>query len=338
MFERYTEKARRTIFFARYEASQFGSSYIETEYLLLGLLRENKELVNQFLGSHAAVEAIRAQIASHTPPREKVATSLDLPLSTACKRVLAYGAEESDRLNHRFIGSGHLLLGLLREEECFAAKLLRERGVTLASAREVVQQSDAAAVPLGESAAFARLDEWLAEREARGGIWAVKQEGSGKRTIHVEIYAGDPPKENEEGLEMAPAEKAAHILKRIRLIVDQMERAIANHEFVKARVYSDEERKEHENLRTLREQFNLEEPPSLVPILCIDVIRGEPLSAVQKRCDNYIAEGVVLVWLLEPELKRAYTVTKTEGLREFKREILRVADPLLEMDLSRVFN
>ena len=55
MFERYTEKARRVIFFARYEASQFGSPYIETEHLLLGLLREDKALANRFLRSHAAV-------------------------------------------------------------------------------------------------------------------------------------------------------------------------------------------------------------------------------------------------------------------------------------------
>jgi ATP-dependent Clp protease ATP-binding subunit ClpC len=62
MFERYTEKARRTIFFARYEASHFGSLYIETEYLLLGLLCEDKALANRYLRSHAAVESIRKQI------------------------------------------------------------------------------------------------------------------------------------------------------------------------------------------------------------------------------------------------------------------------------------
>ena len=96
MFERYTEKARRTIFFARYEASQFGSPFIEAEYLLLGLLRENKTLVNRFLHSHAAVESIRKQIEAHATPREKVSTSVDLPLSQECKRVLTYGAEESE--------------------------------------------------------------------------------------------------------------------------------------------------------------------------------------------------------------------------------------------------
>src|ERR1700743_2900053 len=66
MFERYTEKARRVIFFARYEASQFGSPFIETEHLLLGLLREDKALTNRFLRSHAAVDSIRKQIEGHT--------------------------------------------------------------------------------------------------------------------------------------------------------------------------------------------------------------------------------------------------------------------------------
>src|ERR1035441_620625 len=88
MFERYTEKARRVIFFARYEASQFGSPYIETEHLLLGLLREDKALANRFLRSHAAVESIRKQIEGHTTIREKVSTSVDLPLA-ATERVLA---------------------------------------------------------------------------------------------------------------------------------------------------------------------------------------------------------------------------------------------------------
>ena len=86
MFERYTEKARRVIFFARYEASQFGSPYIETEHLLLGLLREDKALTNRFLRSHASVESIRKQIEGHTTLREKVSTSRR---SAALERVQA---------------------------------------------------------------------------------------------------------------------------------------------------------------------------------------------------------------------------------------------------------
>jgi ATP-dependent Clp protease ATP-binding subunit ClpC len=92
MFERYTEKARRVIFFARYEASQFGSPFIETEHLLLGIIREDKPLTSRFL--HSQVESIRKQVDSHTVVREKTSTSVDLPLSNESKRVLAYAADE----------------------------------------------------------------------------------------------------------------------------------------------------------------------------------------------------------------------------------------------------
>ncbi len=88
MFERYTEKARRVIFFARYEASQFGAPDIESEHLLLGILREDKALTNRFLRSEVA--SIRDQVESQTTTREKTSTSVDLPLSTESKRVLAY--------------------------------------------------------------------------------------------------------------------------------------------------------------------------------------------------------------------------------------------------------
>ena len=141
MFERYTEKARRTIFYARYESSQFGSPYIETEHLLLGLLRENKALTTRYLPSSTTVESIRKQIEDHTMVREKIATSVDLPLSNDCKRVLAYAAEEAHLLKHDHIGTEHLLLGLLREEKCFAAQILTERGLHLPAVREEIQRA-----------------------------------------------------------------------------------------------------------------------------------------------------------------------------------------------------
>src|ERR1035438_8208887 len=138
MFERYTEKASPTIFFSRYEASQFGSRYIESEHLLLGLLREDEALVNAFLHSHGGAESIRKQLERQTPFREKVSTSIDLPLSNECKHILAYAAKEADKLSHKFIGTGHLFLGVLREQDCLAAKLLRERSIALETAREQI--------------------------------------------------------------------------------------------------------------------------------------------------------------------------------------------------------
>ncbi len=138
MFERYTEKARRTIFFARYEASQFGSPYIETEHLLLGWLREDKALANRLIASREAAQSIRKRIEELTPARKKVSTSVDLPLSNEGKRVLAYAAEEAERLSHKNIGTEHLLLGLLREERGMAASVLRDVGVDLEKARETI--------------------------------------------------------------------------------------------------------------------------------------------------------------------------------------------------------
>src|SRR5262245_45510249 len=98
MFERYTERARRVIFFARYEASQFGSRTIETEHLLLALLREDKSLINRYL--HTSIADIRQEIEKQVTIGEKVSTSIDLPLSKEGARILAYTAEEAARLNH----------------------------------------------------------------------------------------------------------------------------------------------------------------------------------------------------------------------------------------------
>ena len=141
MFERYTEKARRVIYFARYEASNVGSPYIESEHLLLGLLREDKVLTNHFLRApYESVESIRKQIDDRTMIRPKGSTSVDLPLSNECKRVLAYAAEEAHGFSHRHIGTEHLLLGLLREEKCFAAEILQDRGMRAPSIREELQR------------------------------------------------------------------------------------------------------------------------------------------------------------------------------------------------------
>src|SRR5438034_11578223 len=81
MVDQYTEKARRAIFFARYEATLRTSPFVETEHLLLGLLREDEALTNPFLRPYASVESIRKQIEEHTTIVEKVSTAVDLPLS-----------------------------------------------------------------------------------------------------------------------------------------------------------------------------------------------------------------------------------------------------------------
>jgi ATP-dependent Clp protease ATP-binding subunit ClpC len=141
MFERYTERARRVLFFARYEASQLGSVSIETEHLLLGLIREGKGLTSRiFARSHLSLENIRKEIEGRTVFREKVSTSVEIPFSAETKRVLSCAAEEADRLLHNYIGTEHLLLGILREERSVAASILMEKGMRLHTVREDIVQ------------------------------------------------------------------------------------------------------------------------------------------------------------------------------------------------------
>ena len=139
MFERFTEKGRRTIFFARYEASQYGSPEIDTEHLLLGLLRENKALYRWL--PKKTPDAIRQRVDDHSRRRPKISTAIDLPLTEAAKRILKHAMGEADRLSHKHIGTEHLFLGLLDEEGCFAAELLREGGADAASIRQQLTES-----------------------------------------------------------------------------------------------------------------------------------------------------------------------------------------------------
>jgi ATP-dependent Clp protease ATP-binding subunit ClpA len=145
MFERYTEKARRSIFFARYEASQLGTPVIAPEVLLLGLIRESRNLLEYLRVDRSELEnRLRAGVVIGA----KISTSVDIPLDDGCKRVLAHAAQEADRLNHRHIGSEHLLLGVMREERSRAAQVLRELG---APSADEVKKAIVDAAPTIES-------------------------------------------------------------------------------------------------------------------------------------------------------------------------------------------
>ncbi|MGQ9897028.1 MAG: ATP-dependent Clp protease ATP-binding subunit [Acidobacteriota bacterium] len=139
MFERYTEKARRVVFFARYEAGQFGAPAIDAEHLLLGLMREDKALANRFfLKAHLTLDSVRRDIEARTVRRERTTVAMDLPLSPEAKRILVHAAEEAERMSLRAIGTEHLLLALLREENTLAARILYEHGLRPQAIREEI--------------------------------------------------------------------------------------------------------------------------------------------------------------------------------------------------------
>src|SRR5436190_994432 len=133
MFERYTEFARRTIFFARYEASVYGSEHIAPEHLLLGVLREDK-----FLAARLSIEEAKKHIESRlTQPFQMLPTSVDLPLTKEAKLALDYAAKEAAALGNHFIDTAHLALGLLRLETNSAAEILRRAGLDAATIKSL---------------------------------------------------------------------------------------------------------------------------------------------------------------------------------------------------------
>ena len=142
MFERYTERARRVLFFARYEASEFGSLSIETEHVLLGLVREGKGLTSRLFERvfHLAGRHPGRDRRAHGRPPDRSRRRSRFPSPVQTKRILQYAAEEADRLMHSYIGTEHLLLGILREERCLAATILTQKGMRLDSLRsEIVE-------------------------------------------------------------------------------------------------------------------------------------------------------------------------------------------------------
>lgn len=147
MFERYTEKARRVVFFARYESSQYGSAQIESEHLLLGLIREMKSLRKWI--PDASVETIRQWVDAQTPKRPPTSTSVDLPLSDDSRKILKTAADVADAMAHRQIGTEHLLLGMLAVSNTLAARLLAQCGADASFIRtELAKQPSQDAISL----------------------------------------------------------------------------------------------------------------------------------------------------------------------------------------------
>lgn len=131
MFERYTGKARRAIFFARYEASQLGATHIEPEHILLGLLREDRLLQMLFRLRTPTLEDIRNQICGNPLASEYLSGSRDMPLSQSAIKVLSLAAQESDNLKDPHIGTEHLLLALIKEKTSVASRILLDHGITV---------------------------------------------------------------------------------------------------------------------------------------------------------------------------------------------------------------
>jgi ATP-dependent Clp protease ATP-binding subunit ClpC len=138
MFERFTERARQVVVLAQEEARALKHNYIGTEHLLLGLLREEEGIAARVLESlEVTVEEVRAQVANIVGEGDEV-PGAQIPFTPRAKNVLELALREALSLGHNHVGTEHVLLGLVREGEGVAARILLDLGVTAEAVRDAV--------------------------------------------------------------------------------------------------------------------------------------------------------------------------------------------------------
>ncbi len=141
MNDKFTERVRRVIYLARDEANRLQNDYIGTEHLLLGIVREGEGIAARVLRKlDIDLEQIQQVIENMVKPTGGTLTLGEIPLTPRAKRVLELSIEEARLLNHNYVGTEHLLLGLIREGEGVAARILIELGVDRKRVREEIMK------------------------------------------------------------------------------------------------------------------------------------------------------------------------------------------------------
>ncbi|MDX1763968.1 MAG: ATP-dependent Clp protease ATP-binding subunit [bacterium] len=137
MFERFTDKARRTIILAREEAEKHQHEYLGTEHILLGILRDEEGLHSKILKNLGInFDHLRLEVERNLPKGTDTLTFGEIPFTPKARKVLELAVEEARLLNHNYVGTEHILLGLVREEEGIAGNILRSMGASLLGARQ----------------------------------------------------------------------------------------------------------------------------------------------------------------------------------------------------------
>src|SRR5688500_1161005 len=139
MFDRFTDRAKKVMNLARQEAQRFNHEYLGTEHILLGLVQEGSGVAANVLKNMAIdLNKIRAEVEKIVKNGPTMVTMGQLPFTPRAKKVLELSLEEASNLGHTYIGTEHLLLGLIRESEGIAAQVLRNLKVKVEDVREEV--------------------------------------------------------------------------------------------------------------------------------------------------------------------------------------------------------
>jgi ATP-dependent Clp protease ATP-binding subunit ClpC len=149
VFERFTERARQVVVLAQDEARRLQHNYIGTEHLLLGLLREEEGLAARVLeGLGITADEVRDEIARVVGQGDEVPAG-QIPFTPRAKKALERSLREALALNHRYIGTEHVLLGVVHEENGVAARILEEVGASAGKVREEVLRTLGGSVASG---------------------------------------------------------------------------------------------------------------------------------------------------------------------------------------------
>src|SRR5688572_11573198 len=139
MFERFTDRARKVMALANQEAQRFNHEYIGTEHILLGLVKEGSGVgANVLKNLDVDLRKVRMEVEKLVKAGPDMVTMGKLPQTPRAKKVIEYAIEEARNLNHNYVGTEHLLLGLLREHDGVAAQVLMNLGLKLEEVREEV--------------------------------------------------------------------------------------------------------------------------------------------------------------------------------------------------------
>src|SRR4051795_2722425 len=139
MYERFTDRARKVMQLANQEAQRFNHEYVGTEHVLLGLVKEGSGVAANVLKNlDIDLRKIRVEVEKIVQAGPDMVTMGKLPQTPRAKKVIEYSIEEARNLNHNYVGTEHLLLGLLREQEGVAAQVLMNLGLKLEDVREEV--------------------------------------------------------------------------------------------------------------------------------------------------------------------------------------------------------
>jgi len=182
MWQRFTERARRVVFFAQEEAGRLGENYVSTEHLLLGLVRENDSVAARILDMMGvSLGRIRSEIERQVTLGDG-RPGQDMQLTPRAKRVIDLAYDEARQLSNNYIGTEHLLLGLIREGEGLAGRVLAKLGVELERTREEVRK-------------LQNNDSVTPKQPARPSVEHITQEWLG--TLFAKEYAQLPAEQQE---------------------------------------------------------------------------------------------------------------------------------------------